>query len=167
MNGLETGPNVQGFDVNDYIAFKAAGIAAARIDNGVAIFQSGVTSVNPLVYPSLTRISRRRMADFIQDSIAIAAKAFGKKLSLQARRKALKGEIRSFLAGLLSKNNPGAQRINGYTVSDSDGNTDTTLSQGMYRITVNVQTIASLDSIVVQTTIGEDVDVTEVLPQAA
>jgi hypothetical protein len=167
VNGLETGPNVQGFDINDYIAFKAAGIAAARIDDGVAIFQSGVTSVNPLTYPSLVRISRRRMADFIQDSIAVAAKAFGKKLSVQARRKALKGEIRSFLTGLLSKNNPGAQRINGFTVDDSDGNSDVTLSEGMYRITVNVKTIASLDSIVVQTTVGEDVDVTEVLPQAA
>jgi len=167
VNGIETGANVQGFDINDYIAFKAAGIAALRMDNGVAIFQSGVTSVNPQVFPQLTRISRRRMADFIQDSIAIAAKAFGKKLSVQARRKALKGEIRSFLAGLLSKNNPGSQRIGGYTVDDSDGNTDVTLSEGMYRITVNVKTLASLDSIVVQTTIGEDVDVTEVLPQAA
>jgi hypothetical protein len=52
-------------------------------------------------------------------------------------------------------------------VDDTDGNTDVTLSEGMYRITVNVKTLASLDSIVVQTTIGEDVDVTEVLPQAA
>lgn len=168
VNGIETGANVQGFDISDYQAFKAAGIAAVRVDqNGVAIFQSGVTSVNPVVFPSLVRIARRRMADYIEDSIAGPTTAYGKKLSLQARRKALKGEIRGFCAGLLNKNNPGSQRIGGYTVSDSDGNDDPTLSAGMYRITVNVKTLPSLDSIVIQATIGDDVTVEEVLPVAA
>ena len=167
VNGIETGSNVQGFDINDYIAFKAAGIAALRIDEGVAVFQSGVTSVDPTLYPELTDINRRRMADFIEDSIATPAKAYGKKLSLQARRKALKGEIRAFMAGLLAKNNPGAQRIGGYTVSDSDGNTDPSLGAGMYRITVAAKTLSSLKSIVIQVTAGDSVVVQEVLPAAA
>jgi hypothetical protein len=167
VNGLETGPNVQGFDITSYQAFKAAGIAALRIDDGVAIFQSGVTSVDPSVSPQLVRIARRRMADFIEDSIAGPTKKYGKRLSLQARRKALKGQIRSFMVGLLAKNNPGAQRIAGFTVTDSDGNDDVTLSSGMYRITVKAKTLPSLDSIVIQATIGDDVTVDEVLPAAA
>jgi hypothetical protein len=167
VNGIETGANLQGFPIATYTAFKAAGIAALRMEDGAATFQSGVTSVNPLTSPSLVRISRRRMADYIEDSVAVTANGFGKKLSTQARRKALKNEIKGFVKGLLSADNPGAQRIAGYTVSDSDGNTDTSLAAGMYRITLSVQTLSSLDSIVIQSTIGENVSVIEILPQAA
>jgi hypothetical protein len=167
VNGIETGANVQGFDISDYTAFKAAGIAALRMDEGVAVFQSGVTSVDPTVYPQLVRIARRRMADYIEDSIASPAKQYGKRLSMQARRKALKGEIRGFMARLLNKNSPGRQRIAGYTVTDTDGNSDTTLSAGMYRITTKAKTLPSLDSIVIACTVGDDVDVTEILPANA
>lgn len=167
VNGLESSNNVQGFQITDYILFKAAGIAAARMDDGVAIFQSGVTSVDPLVYPQLTRISRRRMADFIQDSIAIAAKQFGKKLSTNRRRAALSGEIKSFMEILLSRKNPDNQRIAGYSIDSATGNTDTTFGQGLYFINLNVRTLSSLDSIVIATSIGEQVQVTETLPAAA
>lgn len=168
VNSVETGANAQGFTIVDYINFKAGGVAALRIDDGVATFQSGVTSVDPLVNPSLVRISRRRMADFIQDSVALASKGFGKRLSTVARRNALRSEIRQFLRGLLSPNNPAAQRIGGFKVTDKAINTTESLGNGLYRIIVNVQTLASLDSIVIQATIGEQVtDVDEVLPQAA
>jgi hypothetical protein len=167
--GIESGANVQSFTINDYILFKAAGIAALRMDRdtGVAIFQSGVTSVNPLVYPQLTRISRRRMADFIQDSLAQLCVAFGKRLSTNARRKAMVVEIKSFLEQLLNRSNPAAQRIGGYSIDTVSGNTPTTLGLGMFRVTISVQTLSSLDSIVLATVIGEQVSVQEQLPQAA
>lgn len=163
---LESGLNAQGFMIGDYVNFKAAGICALRFDtdDGVAIFQSGVTSVDPTVNPGLVRISRRRMADYIQDSLANAMMAFGKKLSTQARRKAIVGEINQFLYGLLSKENPSNQRIGGYAVDPNSANTAATLQQGLYRIVINVQTLPSLDSIVLQTTVGEEVAVTETLP---
>ncbi len=167
VNGLESSPNAQGFEEADYVAFKSKGIAALRMDEGKAIFQSGVTSVNPGTHPSLANIARRRMADFIQDTLARRAKAFGKKLSTFVRRQALKNEIRSFLETLLSRANPAFQRIAGYTVDDKSGNTATTLAQGLYRIIIKVRTLASMDSIVLQTTIGESVEVEEVLPEAA
>jgi len=167
VNSLETSANVQGFQIGDYINFKAAGVAAARMDDGVAIFQSGVTSVDPAVNPGLVRISRRRMADFIQDSVAIRAKAYGKRLSTVARRLSLASEIRQFMLTLLSPQNPAFQRINGFTVDPKKANTPQSLALGMYRIILNVQTIASLDSIVIQTTVGEQVQVNEILPQAA
>jgi hypothetical protein len=167
VNGLETSPNVQGFQMEDYVQFRAKGIAAPRMDDGVCIFQSGVTSVDPSVYPQLRNIARRRMADFIQDTLARRMKGYGKKLSTFVRRKAIETEIRKFLEGLLSRNQPAFQRIAGFTVDVKSGNTPDTLAQGIFRIIVRVRTLASLDAIVLATTIGESVTVDEVLPEAA
>ena len=164
--GLESGPNAQGFQIGDYILFKKAGICAPLMDGGVLTYESGVTSVDPLVNPSLKNINRRRMADFIEDSIAPRAKAYGKKLARRAMRKSLLSEIRQFMVGLLSANNLAAQRINGFTVNDNAA-TLTAIQNGLYRITVKAQTIASLDSIVIAVTAGEQVQVDEILPQAA
>jgi len=167
VNDLETSPNANGFQIQDYINFRAAGIAALRMDEGTAIFQSGVTSVDPSVFPNLRNIARRRMADFIQDTLAQRAKAFGKKLSTFVRRKAMTNEIRQFMESLLSRGNLASQRIAGFTIDDKSGNTQSSLGQGIYRIIIKVQTLASLDAIVLQTTIGETVQVDEFLPQAA
>jgi len=167
VNSLETSPNVQGLTIEDYISFRATGICALRIDGGFAIFQSGVTSVDPSINPNLRNIARRRMADFIQDSTARRIKNFGKKLSTNLRRQAITAEIRSFMDGLLSKNNPSAQRIAGYTIDAKSGNTAELLAQGLFRIILKVRTLASLDSIVIESTVGESVIVEEVLPQAA
>lgn len=167
VNGIESGANVQGFDMADYIAFKAAGICAIRVDSGKVIFQSGVTSVDPLTYPNLVNIARRRMADFIQDTLARRGRGYGKKLNTFARRKALAGEIRLWLRGLLSPNKPEDQRIDGFTVDEKSGNTDVSIGKGIYRIIVKVRTLSSLDAIVLDTTIGEQVEVEERLPQAA
>lgn len=169
INGIETGANVQGFDMDDYIAFKAAGIAALRMDQdeGIAIFQSGVTSVNPLTDSGRVTIARRRMDDFIGDSIAQFAKKSGKKLMTRARRKALKQAIMGFLKGLLSPNNPEAQRIAGYTVDDKSVNTSDSLARGLYKLLVKVQTLPSMDSIGIIEEVGTDVEVTVSLPLAA
>lgn len=164
---VESSANAQGFTMTDYIAFKAAGICALRVDGGVAIFQSGVTSVDPAVNSGLVRISRRRMADFCQDSISLTAKGFGKKLSTVARRKALETEIRTFLGALLSIKNPTNQRIAGFTVDAVSGNTAETIGMGLFRIIIKIRTLSSLDSIVLQTTVGEQVEVAETLPEAA
>jgi len=176
VNAIETGSNVQNFDITTYQAFKAAGICALIIDDGVAAFQSGVTSVDPLANPSIVNIKRRRMADFLQDSMAISLKEFGKKLSTSKRRNAIRTEIFQFLNGLAgggssasqgNPNNPDAQRIDSFGVDTKSGNDVVTLGQGLFRIIVVVRLLASLDSIVLQTTIGETVVVAELLPQAA
>lgn len=161
VNNLETGANVQGFEMSDYVQFKARGIAALRMDDGVAIVQSGCTSVDPGTYPNLVNIARRRMADFVQDTLARRAKAYGKKLSTFARRVALGNEIRVFLSGLLSEKQPSLQRIDGFSVDTKSGNTITSLGKGLYRIIIRVRTLSSLDSIVLETTIGEQVTIEE------
>lgn len=160
--GLEkNNPDVQDMNINDYITFRANGIAAPRMDLGVFIFQSGVTSVDPAIFPQFRNIARRRMADFIQDSLSVRLKAFGKKLSTQSRRAAIISEIRSFMNTLLSPGNSAAQRIDGFKVDPVAGNTPETLALGIFRIILLVRTLASLDSIVLQTTVGELVDVSE------
>jgi len=161
VNSLETSGVATALEITDYQNLKAAGIAGLRVDNGVVIFQSGITSVDPTIFPNLKNIARRRMADFIQDTLARRLKGFGKKLSTNARRKAMTSEIRQFLGGLLSVSNPDSQRIAGFSINDKDGNTPTTLAQGLYRIILRVRTLASLDSIVLETTIGESVTVEE------
>lgn len=162
INGIGLGANIQNLTMADYIAFKASGIAALRVEDGVAAFQSGVTSVDPLVHQSLKNIARRRMADFIQDSIALASKKFGKKLGTLARRNALASEITTFMDGLLK-----AERIGGYTVDPKSGNTPALLAQGLYRIIVKGKTLPSLDAIVLATTIGEGVTTVVELPANA
>lgn len=158
---VESSPNAQGYTIVDYTAFKNAGICAPRMDAGVASFQSGVTSVDPSVFPSLVNIARRRMADFIQDTLANRLKGFGKKLNTVRRRTAILSEVRSFLKGLSGDVNGTGQRIAAYATDTKSGNTAQTLGQGIYRIKILIQTLSSLDSIVLQTTIGEEVDVSE------
>lgn len=156
-------PDVQDMRIEDYKAFKRAGIAALRIENGVAIVQSGKTSVDPSSFPNLQNINRRRMADFIQDSLARRSNAFSKQLATKVRRAAVLGETDAFLSGLLSENNPSSQRIDSYSIDAKSPNTPQTLAAGLFRIRSKVRTLASLDVIVHDTEIGEGVvTVTEV-----
>lgn len=150
----------------DYITFKKSGVCAPSFDGGLATIQSSVTSVDPMVHPGLTDINRRRMADFIQDSIAARAKAFGKLLSRKVVRKSLLGEIKMFAETLLSRTDPSKQRIYGYTLSDK-ANTAASLGKGLYRIVLDVRSLSSLKAIVIATTIGPEVTVEEIIPEAA
>ena len=92
--------DVQDMRIGDYTAFKASGIAALRISDGAAIIQSGVTSVDPKVNPNFANIARRRMADFIQDTLASRLNAFIKQLNSPVKRSQILGEIIAFMTGL-------------------------------------------------------------------
>ncbi len=165
--GVERGnPDVQSMDQGDYEAFKAAGIAALTMEDGVATIQSGVVNVDPAVYANKKNIARRRMADFIQDSLAVAMKPFSKKLALATRRAECVGVVEAFLHSLKSPGNKSAQRIDDYQIDARSGNTPNALAQGIFRIIIRVRTLSSLDVIVLETTIGETVTFEE-LPVAA
>lgn len=156
--GLEAGnPDVQSMDINDYKAFRASGICAPRMDGGTMVFQSGVTSVDPSVQPGLRNIARQRMDDFITDSEARSLKNFGKKLSTRSRRAQIVGLMRGFLKGLQD-----AQRIEDFSLDLKSGNTPETLALGIFRVKQLVRTVPSLDAIVIDSTIGETVDVASV-----
>lgn len=153
-------PDVQNLTIGDYTNFRAAGIVALRIDDGDVIFQSGVTSVDPSVNANLRNIARRRMADFIEDSLAPAVNQFSKMLSTLTRRGAVIGEIVGFLRGLQSASNPAASRIAGFAIDAKTLNTPEVLDAGLFKIRTRVKTYSSLDVIVLDCTIGETVDLT-------
>jgi hypothetical protein len=152
-------------DLAEYINLRARGVAAPRIDATAGpIFQSGITT-------SLTsgqkNVARRRMADFIQDSTARTINTYSKMLLTDANKDSIVAEIDAFLAGLLSVDNPAAQRIADYQVDDKSGNTASRLAKGIFTVIVRVKTLASADFIVLQTEIGEGVVIQQELGQAA
>lgn len=136
-----------------YKAFKAAGVAAPKVDlDEGPCYQSGVTSS---LDAGRTTMARRRFADFFQDSIARIAKPYSKRLNRRTERDALFGEIESFAQGLLSPQQPSASRIESYRLDDgSNFNPPTNLARGIYRIASAVRIYSSLDAIVLQTEIG-------------
>jgi len=155
--GLQRG--VTGLDINAYTRFRQKGVVAGRYDRatGGYTFQSGITTS---LVTGQKNIARRRMADFIEDSLADALQKFSKQPLTQGLKDASVGEVDAFLNGMLSTNNPPAQRISAYNVDDKSGNTPTLEGQGVFVIIANVRTLASADFIVVQANIGEQVVVT-------
>lgn len=146
-----------GLSMNNYIAFKALGVAAVRSQSPYGPFiQSAITSS---LVPGQTAINRRRMADFIEDSIASALLPFDKLPLTNALMDSAAGEVTAFLDGLLSPNNPAAQRIADYKVDDKSGNTPDLLAQGIFVINVSVRTLATADFIVLQFNIGPGVEI--------
>ncbi len=157
VSGLESSTNTLNWTIDDYTSFKANGIAALRMDAGTPEFQSGVTAVDPVAHPGQTRISRRRLADVLQDTMALRAKTYGKKLGTRARWSAMLGVFTDYLAGMQK-----AGRIEAFKVDGQKGNTAASWALGVRWVIAYVQTIASMDSIVLQAEIGESVDVTAV-----
>lgn len=162
--------NVKGFEYNlnagastsftmqDYIQFKAAGIAALRQDRTTGWqFQSGVTSSLIL---GQQNINRRRMADEIQDSLSSLYQNYV-KLPLTSLLKArIDSETVAYLSGLQSANNPAAQRIEAFLVDSKSGNTPELNAQGIYVVIVKVRMLGIADTIVIQSEIGPTVNVT-------
>lgn len=142
--------------MNDYIRLKAAGVAGFRRDQSFGFFvQSGITT-------SLTsgqkNINRRRMADFVEDSVARALLPFNKLPLTNQLKDGAVSEVNAFLEGLLSPNNPAAQRINSYIVDPKSGNTPDLEAAGIFVIIVKVRTLATADFIVLQFEVGEGVN---------
>jgi hypothetical protein len=142
-------------DITAYQAMKAAGICAPVFDSDYGmVFESGV---NTSLTPGINTIARRRMANFIQDSLAVGLKGFGKQPLTDNLRDAELLECTDFCDTLLQPNNPPASRISGYSVDDKSGNSKTFTAAGVNVIIVNVQTTPTQDTIVISTNIGPTV----------
>jgi hypothetical protein len=160
-DGLTTANQPTKFTKDDYVAFKAAGIFALRRDPRLQewIFQSGVTSVDPSLYPTKAPIKRRRMADYLQDNMATISLSYSKQANRDDIVTSLIGDLVTFLETMLSRNNPAQRRILGYSMDTQSGNTAALRGQGLFFILIRVTLLDSLDVIVLQTTIGETVSV--------
>lgn len=145
--------------VNDYTLLKAAGVMSLRNDRTTGfVWQSGITSS---LTAGRTTIARRRMADFIQDSVGERLNIYAKQLLTQDLKDTIYQEVDGFLAGLESVDQPARQRISRYSVDPTSGNTDALEAQGVYVIVAKVRTLASADDIVFNTQIGESVVVSD------
>jgi len=141
-------------DMSDYILFKQYGCCALRMDRvSGPIFQSGVTTS---LTSGETTINRRRMADFIQDSLAARYNQMAKMLGRQSIKDSLLAETDAFLGDLLSDNNPEAQRIDSYTIDDRSPNTPALSAQGVWVIKSTVRMLMTLDTLVIQSEVSPD-----------
>ncbi len=140
--------------INDYIAFRQNGVGAIRFDNVVGpIFQSGITTS---LVSGQTTMQRRRMADNIQGSIATALAPLAKLPMTTQNQDNIVTETDSYLHGLLSPENPPAQRINGYSI-DLTANTLALNAQGIFLVLVSVQLTPTMDFIALQFQIANNV----------
>lgn len=149
--------DVQGMEMADYIAFKAAGILALRVADGTAIFQSDVTSVDPATSPNKAPGNRRRFAYYAQDALAARANAFSKKPMTRSNRSSVLGEFKGFCEQLLSPNDPDAARIFAYSLDAKSGNPQAALDAGVFRIKTRIKMNPDMLDIVIDSEIGPTV----------
>lgn len=151
--GLQRGLN--NLQMADYVVMRQQGIAGLRIDpNDGPVFQSGITTS---LVSGQKNIARRRMADFIEDSVAARLNQLAKLPLTEDLKDTCLTEVVAFMDELKSPNNPKAQRINDYSVDGVSGNTANLESKGIFVLIGNVRTLATADTIVFQAQIGEGV----------
>jgi hypothetical protein len=136
----------------DYVAFRAAGISALETDLGQPVFVSGVTTS---LVSGKTEITRRRMADFLQLSIATTLRYTVKKKNTAARRAANAGMITAFLGDLKKA----GRVVEEFSVDTEILNTPTARAQGIERILMRVRLIGHMLHVVLETEIGTSVSV--------
>jgi hypothetical protein len=153
------GRGIPDLQMNDYIALKAAGVAALFIDPGTnqPEIESGVTTS---LVSSEVDIAGDRMADYIEDSIAIAMKPYSKLNQTTQLIETEFGEIVAFLEGLKSPNNPAQQRIVDYAVDPTSAQTADLTAAGITVFVVQVTLLQSQKNFVLQTSIGAGVVIT-------
>jgi hypothetical protein len=163
IQGLEDAFVVSPLERSDYVDFKAKGVSALIKDRVVGWwFQSGITAVSATLFPTRVSDNRRRMADFIQDTIAGIAAKYSKFPGTTERVDALVGEIDAFLSSLKSVENPATQRIEDYSIDAKSLNTPALTGQGIRTFAIKVRMLGDLNYLVFETSIGPTVEVNQV-----
>jgi hypothetical protein len=158
---LENSTYTQNLTIDDYIALKAAGICAPRIENGSAFYQSGVTSVDPTSFPTRVDIERRTLTDYIEDSLGNFFRPYSKKKMTLARQIALVSATKQFMNTFLGDPDGNGQRIDGYSIDAKTPNTSALRSKGRWRLILRAQQTPSFKSIELAVTVGPTVIIEE------
>lgn len=143
----------QTYQRGDYIAFRAAGIAAYQNDQGISLVSGVTTSLTS----GLEEITRRRMTDYLQISIANALKSSVYKKNTQTRRLANAGMVNAFLADLENQE----RIVQAYNVDIDKLNTPTQRAQGIEKMLISVQLIGHILELVLETEIGTSVVISQ------
>ena len=149
--------NAPSLDISAYEYLRSQGVGALHFDSSVGPeIMSGVTSS---LISGQTTVFRRRMADFIEDSLAAGLMPFAKLPATQGLVDSAEAQCDAFLLALLSPNDPSAQRIAAYSVNanQSQVNTAEAFEQGIFVVQVQVQLIPTADFIVLNSNIGTNV----------
>lgn len=150
-----------------YKQLMAAGIAAFEQDTDLGgsgiVLKSGI--VTQIADPNKVMIHRRRMADFLTDSVGLFLKFYKSAPNTAANRREVKGSIIGWDDGLIrdgivpndSEVEDGLARI----VDVESLNTNATIGAGQFRIKYKRRIYSSMRFIVLVAEIGEQVVVTE------
>lgn len=149
---------------SDYILLKDAGVSAFERDEDVGFkVKSGV--VTQIANSSKVTILRRRMADFLTNSVALYLKNYQNAVNSKANRTLVKGAILAFVQSLQTDGIlPKDSEVSGglATLVDVESlNTDTSIAQGFFKILWRQRIYSSMRYIVLSAEIGESVVVTE------
>ena len=150
-----------------YIQLKDAGIAGFEKDSdyggsGIKL-KSGI--VTQIVNSSKVMIHRRRMADFLTNSIAKFLKLYQNLPNTAANRALIEGQITQWDSGLIADGIlPSDEEVSGGKARAIDAeslNTDATIAAGQFRLLYKRRIFSSMRFINLQAEIGESVVVTE------
>lgn len=156
ISGLE----VETLSRTDYDDLKAAGISAFFLSSSLGtILYGGVTTSTTT---GKLQIFRRRMADYIENSIAVFSERFVSlplDLNLSAQTLgsnsgALIAAITNFLGGLKT-----TTRIQDYSVDAFSGNLQADLDDGTWTILMSIKLFSAMDAIILKAAIGESVTI--------
>lgn len=148
---------------SDKIALKNAGIIALESNNGSFNFVSGVSTYLP-DGTGKEQIDRRRETDYIQLSIANALEPFVKQKATDARRQLIVSSITAFCRaaqalGIIAEDSD--QTGPGFLVDNKTLNTPESRGMGLENILLKVRLLNDLNYIVLTTSIGTQVTVSQ------
>lgn len=162
ISGLSSGGN--SFTWNDYVTLNRAGISALQFSPLYGYkFKNGVTTS---LVSGKEPILRRRMTDFLQDSIGERLIFWQNKPNKRENHEVIKGEIEAFLRGLGKLGvlpterdvDPGTFP---FLVDIDSLNDNTSIANGEFHILLKVRIFSSMRYIVLHATIGTGVEVRE------
>jgi hypothetical protein len=148
----------------NYIALKDAGIMAFENDQDIGYkIKSGVCT--QIADSSKVLVLRRRMADFLTNSIGKFLKNYQNAVNSSQNRVLVKGAIATFVQGLEndgilpkdSEVSTGKAKL----IDTESLNTDSSIAAGFFKILYKQRIYSSMRYIVLQAEIGESVTVTE------
>jgi len=148
----------------DYILLKDAGICAFEYDSEIGFkVKSGV--VTQIADSSKVMILRRRMADYLTNSVGKFLKNYQNAVNSKENRTLVKGAIQGFVTSLQNdKILPKDSEVKSgkATLIDTESlNTDLSVAAGFFKILWRQRIYSSMRYIVLSAEIGESVVVTE------
>lgn len=148
----------------DYIRLMAAGVSSFEFDSDIGFkIKSGI--VTQIANSSKLTVLRRRMSDFLTNSIGKFLKIYQNDVNSQGNREAVKGAILSFIQGQESlgvlPSDSEVQGGNAKLVDIDSLNTDDSIAAGKFFIKYKQRIFSSMRFIVLIAEIGESVVVTE------